>query len=319
MTLVTIGLNTFNAEDTVEAALRSAMGQDWPELEIVVVDDASSDGTVAVLERVAQEDGRVRILRNAQNSGLAAGRNRVIAEARGAFVVFFDDDDVSRPHRVRAQVERISRYEERVPGAMVICHAAREQVYPNGLRRIEHTMGEDEGALAPAGRAVAERMLFGRPLAHAYGSVAGCSQAARTDAFRKLGGFDTFFRREQDMDFCIRAALAGAHFAGIGEPLVTQQMTGGSDKGLARERQFRRALLEKHRAVFRSERHFQFCLAWTDLRMAWLGSRRGEFFGRLGKLALLQPVWVAQRFWEARRQADGNRAARRFHAPTAGR
>lgn len=313
--LVTIGLNTFNAQVTVAAALRSALVQDWPRIEVVVVDDGSSDITVGILRQVAQGHGNVRIIENPQNLGIAGSRNRIIEQATGEFIVFFDDDDISRADRVRRQIERILAYErEFAQGAMVFCHSARQQIYPNGHQRIEHTMGEAEGVVAPSGLPVAQRILFGRPLRGAYGSCASCSQAARTTSFRDLGGFDAGFRRAEDTEFCVRAARRGAHFVGIGETLVTQQMTGGSDKGLENERTFRKAVLNKHQDFFKSAAHLDFCRDWMDLRITWLSRGKADFLRGLATLLARHPIWTLGRLWEARRQSEGNRASREFHS-----
>jgi len=312
--LVTIGLNTFNARDTVAAALHSAIAQDCPRVEIIVVDDASSDDTVTILREIAEGHDHIRIIENQQNLGLAGSRNRIVENADGEFIVFFDDDDTSRPDRVRKQIARIKAYEEEFAnGAMVFCHSARQQIYPDGRRRIERTMGEVEGIAAPFGIPVAERILFGRPLRGAYGSCAGCSQAGRTSSFRALAGFDAVFRRAEDLEFCVRAARSGAHFVGIEETLVTQQMTAGSDKGLEKERTFRRAVLEKHRDLFKNRTHFEFCRDWMDLRIIWLSGDRANFRRGLTALAVRHPIWTLGRLWEARRQSEGNRAVRDFH------
>ena len=93
--LVTIGLTTYNAADTLERALESALSQTWKPVEIIIVDDCSTDGTVALLKRLAHDLPQVRVLFNTINGGVAIARNRILNEARGDFVVYFDDDDRS--------------------------------------------------------------------------------------------------------------------------------------------------------------------------------------------------------------------------------
>jgi glycosyltransferase involved in cell wall biosynthesis len=314
--LVTLGLITFNAADSAARALASLQAQEGIEFEIVVVDDASSDETVAILRRSAEIDARIRVLTSDSNGGAAAARNRVIAEAKGEFIVFFDDDDVSAPSRAVAQVERIIEV-ERLVGGEVVCHTARRQIYPDGSERIERTMGQDSGGPIPGGIGVARRILMGEPMDGAYGAVATCSQAARTALYRRLGGFDTAFRRSQDTEFAVRAARAGAFFAGIAEPLVTQTMTLTSDKSLGKERVFKRMLLQKHADLFDSPAHLRFCLDWTEAKGDWLVRDWPRFGGRMAKLAFTHPLRVMQRARLALPNLAGNASFSRFHRKAA--
>jgi glycosyltransferase involved in cell wall biosynthesis len=311
--LVTIGLNAFNATDTIASAVASALAQNWAEREVLIVDDASTDGTAARIRELTAGRVDARLLVNEPNRGLAASRNRIIEEARGEFIVFFDDDDVSVHERVAIQVQRILAYErDFAQGAPVLCHSARLQDYPDGRRRLEHTMGENAGA-APSGEAVARRVLMGSPLENGYGSCAGCSQAARTTTFRALGGFDTAFRRAEDTDFCVRAARAGTHFVGVGMPLVTQTMTGGSDKTLDLERKYALQLIDKHRDFFASPTQCDFTRSWTEMKFDWMNGNRLGFVRRLLAVTARHPLWTSQRLSTALPRADGNRALRELH------
>lgn len=316
--LVTIGITAYNAADSVAAAVASALAQTWRPIEIVAVDDCSSDGTRDELERLAGVHPELRMFSNAVNGGVAVSRNRILAEARGAFVAFFDDDDESMPERVAEQYRRICDYErDFASSALVICHTARQLVYPDGLQRVDRTMGETPGRLAPAGSAVARRILLGTPLKDGYGACPTCSQMARLATYRNLGGFDPALRRGEDTDLNIRLALAGGHLVGIARPLVRQRMTRTSDKGLAEEYRNMLVLIEKHRGMMEEAGQYGFCRAWLDAKQAWLEGRRAAFAGRFAALALAHPVLTARRFALALPNAAINRAFRRFHAGTA--
>ena len=294
--LATIAMTAFNAEHSIARALRSALAQDWRPIEIVVVDDASSDGTADVVAAIAARHPEVRLIRHLRNSGVAASRNTLIEHATGEFVIFFDDDDESITSRVSRQIARIEAYEaDFAPEGPVICHAARQQILPDGSVRIEETMGQNEGGPAPQGAGVAERILTGRPIANGYGAVATCSQAARARVYTLVGGFDPDFRRSEDTDLAIRLALAGAHFVGVAEPLVRQTMAVTSDKGLSAERAAMLALLEKHRAVFGGERAYRFARRWMELKFDWIAGRRVRFLAGLARLALTSPAQTARR------------------------
>jgi glycosyltransferase involved in cell wall biosynthesis len=313
--LVTIGITAFNAGDTVAHAVASALAQEGVEAEIVAVDDASSDGTAAQLaELAAAYPGRMRVITHTTNRGVAAARNGIIAAARGEFLCFFDDDDVSAPDRVRRQVERLVAYEgEFAHGAPVVCHAARRQLYPDGETILAPTMGEALDSAAPAGLPVARRILLGTPLQGGYGALATCSQLGRTATYRALGGFDESFQRGEDTDFSIRLAKTGAHFAGVSEPLVTQHMTRSADKSLEDDRNTMLQLIDKHGDVFANEGQRAFARAFVELKQAWLRGRRGTALGRLLAIGLLHPALSAQRLGFALRGLGANRAHRRFH------
>jgi len=88
----------------VAEAIASAQAQTEPDIEIVVVDDASTDDTVPVLSELAARDSRLRILRQPEARGGSAARNRGLDDARGEFVALLDDDDRWLPRKLERQV-----------------------------------------------------------------------------------------------------------------------------------------------------------------------------------------------------------------------
>ncbi len=312
--LVTIGLTTYNAVGTVERALASALAQTWRPIEIVAVDDCSTDGTRELLDRLAAVHPELRVFGNTVNGGVAVSRNHILQQASGEFVAFFDDDDESLAHRVAAQLDRITDYERRVAqGAPVVCHTARRRVYGPGLERVEPTMGQTEGHTAPHGLAVADRILLGTPLDDGYGANPTCSQMARLSTYRIVQGFDDRLRRGEDTDFTIRLALAGGHFVGMAEPLVTQWMTRTEDKSLAEEHRNQMLLIDKHRPLLERVRQYGFCRRWAEAKLAWLETRRGAFAIILLGLALRHPVLTWRRLRMAAPNIRLNQAFARFH------
>ena len=270
--LVTIGITAFNAAPTIERAVRSALAQSWRPVEILIVDDCSEDATPEILARLRNEHPEIRLIRQDANRGIAATRNRILAEARGELLAFFDDDDESLPERVAAQRRRILEYErEFADGAPVICHTARLQLYPDGSQRIVPTMGEREGRPAPAGLPRrGKSSCWANALKDAYGACATCSQMARLSTYAIAGGFDPMLARCADTDLNIRLAMAGAHFVGIARPLVVQTMTKTSEKSLAEEHRNMVALLNKHRDFVDRAGEYEFSICWIDAKQAWL-------------------------------------------------
>jgi glycosyltransferase involved in cell wall biosynthesis len=99
--LISIALCTYNGERFLRPQLESLLGQDHAELEVVAVDDGSSDGTVAILEAYARRDARVVIHRNAENLGYRRNFERAMSLCRGELVAPCDQDDLWRPDKLR--------------------------------------------------------------------------------------------------------------------------------------------------------------------------------------------------------------------------
>lgn len=112
--LVSVIVPLFNAADTIATALASLSWQSWANLEILVVDDASTDASVAVVREAAGSDSRIRLLLSGENRGAYVARNRALAEAKGAFVTVHDADDWSHPAKIERQVDHLLAHGEAI-------------------------------------------------------------------------------------------------------------------------------------------------------------------------------------------------------------
>lgn len=110
--LVTVIVPTFNAQDTIGIALDSLRTQTWTNLEILVVDDVSSDATVEVVERIAAEDPRVRLIRRTENGGAYRARNTGLSAARGELITVNDADDWAHGEKIAAQAQHLVDHPE---------------------------------------------------------------------------------------------------------------------------------------------------------------------------------------------------------------
>lgn len=104
--LISIVITTFNRKEKVAFSIQSALDQTYSNIEVVVVDDGSSDGTVQFLKERFQ-DSRVRILRIENNQGASFARNHGISESRGEYVMVWDSDDVLFAYCINSCVESI--------------------------------------------------------------------------------------------------------------------------------------------------------------------------------------------------------------------
>lgn len=189
--VVSVVVSVYQCAATLERSLDSVLAQDLRELELIVVDDGSSDGSAARLDALAARDARVRVLRQ-DNRGLTAALVRGCAAARGAFIARHDADDLSLPGRLSRQAARLRED----PGlAFVSCWS--QVLGPRDELLLE--------LRRPVARAAAERALTqAREGPPGHGSV-----IFRADAYRRVGGYREAFRYAQDWDLWLRLVEAG--------------------------------------------------------------------------------------------------------------
>lgn len=103
--LVTVYIPTFNRRELLQRAVKSVQNQTYQNLEIIIVDDCSTDGTQEYLARLAKEDKRVRYFVKEKNSGACVSRNIAIENAKGEFITGLDDDDYFFKNRISRFIE----------------------------------------------------------------------------------------------------------------------------------------------------------------------------------------------------------------------
>lgn len=253
--LVTLGITCHNAIDTIARALRSAIQQDWPQLEILIVDDCSTDGSTDLISSIINSEPRARLIRHTENVGVASARNTILREAHGEFVAYFDDDDVSAADRIKAQVHRLCAYEQQSGGTLCFCYCHRD-VVPIGYARATH-QADSIGSTPPEphGPMVADYLLgLNVSSSFAWGNSGAGTLLARREAFLACGGFDPTFRRCAEWDLAIRAAYLGAHFISVDRALVTVYQTMSSDKTHEIALEYTLMLRRKHQAYLKNKR-----------------------------------------------------------------
>ena len=104
--LVSVVIPTYNRVDLIARSVTSALRQTHPEVEVIVVDDASTDDTPSVLAEMS--DPRLRVVRHERNEGQCRARNRGIQEAKGRYVAFLDSDDEWLPSKIERQLARFA-------------------------------------------------------------------------------------------------------------------------------------------------------------------------------------------------------------------
>jgi GT2 family glycosyltransferase len=195
---VTAVIPTRDRRELVLRAVGVAVAQEGVDVEVVVVDDGSRDGTAAHVER-HRPAGDVRVLRSERSRGVAAARNRGLAEARGEWVAFLDDDDVWAPDKLRTLLAAAG------PAEAWACSGAVN--VDEGLQVIDYSPAPAATRVFPA--ILAQNVVPG-----------GCSNAVvRRAALGEVGGFDEALSVLADWDLWIRLAEIGAP-AVVDAPLV---------------------------------------------------------------------------------------------------
>lgn len=103
--LVSVIMPAHNSQALLEESVRSVICQTYSDWELLIIDDASTDGTLAIARELARTEERIRIIQLTQNAGVASARNRGIAAARGQYIAFLDSDDLWLPNKLRIQIE----------------------------------------------------------------------------------------------------------------------------------------------------------------------------------------------------------------------
>ena len=211
---VSVVIPLFNRPDCIAEAIESVRAQTYPAIEIIVVDDGSTDGGPALVEAFAGEDPSIHQLRQV-NAGPSAARNRGLAAARSRLVTFLDSDDLMLPGRVERQVRHLAEN----PEADVVI----------GIERIELLPG-----------VTAPRWLRELPPADEHPRYFLMSMLLDRRHIEAVGGFDESLRVGEDVDLAVRLRAAGARIATVDEVLTVRRIRG--DNLIYREDEVERSL-----------------------------------------------------------------------------
>lgn len=139
--LVSVIMPVFNAERTMRQSIESVLQQSEMRLELVLIDDASTDKSAILITEYAHKDSRVKTLRQPANAGVAEARNAGIRAASGRYIAFLDSDDWWHPRKLELQISQM-----RTSGAMV-SYTAYQRVAEDGslLSTVEPPLQVDHG------------------------------------------------------------------------------------------------------------------------------------------------------------------------------
>jgi glycosyltransferase involved in cell wall biosynthesis len=205
MAVVTTLIPVFNGAAFVQEAVDSALAQRGVDVEVVVIDDGSTDSTPEIL---ASYGSRIRVIRQ-KNGGHVNARNNGARLARGTWLAFLDADDAWLPDKLEKQLQAATE-------AVGLVYTDRQHF--GDTNRVSHTASESN--------TLWEGEIFERLLAGNFVTVA--SAMMRRDWFERLGGFDERLLVCEDWDLWLRFAGAGGVTAVVREPLTRYRLHAAS-------------------------------------------------------------------------------------------
>lgn len=206
--LVSVVIPVYNRAKTVRRAIESVLTQDYSNIEVVVVDDGSTDGSQAIVNGLG--DPRVVLIQHPVNRGVSAARNTGIFASTGEFLAFQDSDDEWLSGKLSAQIRALQSADPQC--VLVYCTKVvygRDSARQFGRRRVACVPSPEQRDLAGDLRL---SLIKGT-------SISPQTMLMRSQSVRAIGGFDTLIYGAEEWDFCQRLAQQGT-FAFVDEPLV---------------------------------------------------------------------------------------------------
>ena len=192
--LASVIIPAYNGERFLAGAIRSVLAQDYRPIEVIVVDDGSTDRSCEIAESFQE----VRCIRQ-PNAGVAAARNTGLSAAKGEFIAFLDQDDEWTPRNLTAQIGYLAAHPE-----------------------VGYTLGREIQFLAP-GMSKPD-WLQQRMLDEPHLGVLTGAMVARRKVFESVGGFDAAYRNTNDIDWFARAKHAGIVSAHLDELVLRKRV-----------------------------------------------------------------------------------------------
>jgi glycosyltransferase involved in cell wall biosynthesis len=247
---VTVVIPTYNRARTVGDAVASVLAQRFDDLEVVVVDDGSTDGTAGVLARV--RDARLRYVAG-RHAGVSAARNLGVKHARGELVAFLDSDDLWRPDKLTHEVAFLDRHPEADAVFSDLEKLDGDRSYPSFMRETAVFADYLRDAPRPDGLMLSTREM--RLILLEEVPIKPSALTLRRTAFERAGAFDETWSSSEDWEFLLR--FARDHRIGyIDRPLAVLRVGDDSLHRLDQARGERAMirLLIRERALLRGDR-----------------------------------------------------------------
>jgi len=210
---VSVVIPTYNRSQHVNAALESALAQTYSELEVIVVDDGSTDGTGETIQRlIRQHAGHGKPIRYflQANQGPSVARNKGIGQARGEWIAFLDSDDVWLPEKLELQVQALQQFKGECGACFTDARLVNDlDMDASSFRSFGIHFDQTVGIASHSVLSIAEKFC----------GFWISTLLVRTDLARQIDGFDPEISGPEDRDFYFRLAVVSP-LAYIDKPLV---------------------------------------------------------------------------------------------------
>lgn len=201
---VSVVIPAYNVERYLAQALDSVRAQSLTNWEALVVNDGSTDETLAIAHRYAELDSRILVI-DQQNQGVSAARNAAIEASRGEFIALLDGDDLWHPDKLEIQLRCLRERE-----VDVVCCRFKE-CDSKGAPLPSKESG-------PVGEFTSQEFFR---LCYSYFFILPSAVMVRSEALRRLGGFDSSLRAHEDFEMWLRLASGGCRLAALPDILLT--------------------------------------------------------------------------------------------------
>lgn len=206
LSLISVVIPLYNREATIQRAIDSVLNQTYSNIEVLVVDDGSTDHSVKMLEKY-QNDKRVKIICQDTNRGANAARNKGICEAKGEYIAFQDSDDEWLPNKLEKQIKVMKEQK------FYICFCSFKRHYPQTTQVVPNCLEHLTCEM------IKERLK--------NGNIIGTpTLVVHRDVIKNIGVFDEEMPRLQDYEFVLRIAKK-YNICFVNEPLVMEYQTDG--------------------------------------------------------------------------------------------
>ena len=226
--LVSVIMPVFNGEKYLAEAIESILTQTYTQFELLIVDDASEDGSAEIIRSYEKRDDRIRYIRHERNLGHSSARNTGIAASRGKCIAAIDCDDICLPRRLQKQVDFLQLHPE--IGVVGTCMTS----VGDDLHAIKHNDVPQPHAF----------IVFDLLVGHL--GLAGASIMARREVLNAVDGYEPSRRALDDTDLFVRLA-ENVRFANLPERLYLYRRHEKQSSTINRQRNLeeRRALRER--------------------------------------------------------------------------
>ncbi len=205
MKKVTVLMSVFNDIDYLDAAINSILHQTFSEFEFLIIDDASKDGSSEVLDRYAELDSRIRLIKNNRNMGLGYCLAKGVKESKGELIARMDSDDIAVLNRLELQIKTFNEKQnlDILGGAAIDIDEKGNEI---GYRRppLEHNK--------------IVKYIWTCPIIHP-------TVMFKKKSILEVGSYSADIRRRQDYELWFRAVAGRLKFSNLKEYLLYYRLT----------------------------------------------------------------------------------------------